>query len=52
MYSQKLLCYVLMFLIFILTEAKQVAGWARNYYLSSCISPSINEDKLIIPQER
>ncbi|CAH2053281.1 unnamed protein product [Thlaspi arvense] len=32
-------------------RAEKVIGWARNHYLSSCPSPSIKEDRLILPRE-
>lgn len=37
---------------FVFAGAEKVIGWARNHYLSSCPSPSINEGRLILPRER
>ncbi|CAH8385196.1 unnamed protein product [Eruca vesicaria subsp. sativa] len=32
-------------------RAEKVVGWARNHYLSSCLKPSIKDDRLILPRE-
>ncbi|XP_057963442.1 uncharacterized protein LOC131154585 isoform X2 [Malania oleifera] len=32
-------------------KAEKVVGWAKNHYLSSCLLPSIKEERLQVPRE-
>uniref|UniRef100_A0A1D1ZG64 ATPase family AAA domain-containing protein 1 n=1 Tax=Anthurium amnicola TaxID=1678845 RepID=A0A1D1ZG64_9ARAE len=32
-------------------KAEKVVGWAKNHYLSSCSSPFIKGDRLVVPRE-
>lgn len=32
-------------------KAERVVGWARNYYLSSCVLPDVKDERLILPRE-
>ncbi|CAN1255127.1 Outer mitochondrial transmembrane helix translocase, partial [Linum perenne] len=34
-----------------LAEAEKIVGWAKNHYLSSCVCPSIENERLVLPRE-
>ncbi|CAN1255122.1 Outer mitochondrial transmembrane helix translocase [Linum perenne] len=31
--------------------AEKIVGWAKNHYLSSCVCPSIENERLVLPRE-
>ncbi|CAN1172809.1 Outer mitochondrial transmembrane helix translocase [Linum perenne] len=32
-------------------KAEKIVGWAKNHYLSSCVCPSIENERLVLPRE-